>query len=167
MVSDWSVLLTILFFYNYANLNWELNAKILGIYAGIDDVDNANWSTFIDRIAKQIDYITQRELTLIGRSIILNSKILSQLWYKATIIDILTKVLQRMENIINKFMWHNKMPIINRETLTLPVNDGGINLVNIPIKVKSFEIKHGLDLIYGTKSAEWKAFWLLLSWNST
>ena len=37
----------------FANLTWEMNAKILGIYAGINDVENANWQTLIDKINYQ------------------------------------------------------------------------------------------------------------------
>ena len=49
----------------FANLKWELNVKMLGIYAGNDDVENSNWWTLIDRIAKQLNSIAQRELTCI------------------------------------------------------------------------------------------------------
>ena len=39
-----------------------MNAKILGIYAGINDVENANWQTLIDKIndqLKNIQYVIQ------------------------------------------------------------------------------------------------------------
>ena len=61
--------------HNYADLKWELNAKIRSIYAGIDDTENANWSTFIARIAEQLDSIPRRELTLKGKGVMLNTKI--------------------------------------------------------------------------------------------
>ena len=149
--------------HNYADLKWELNAKILGIYAGIDDTENANWSTFIARLAKQLDSISQRELTLKGKSIMLNTKIFSQLWYKATIIDVPKIILGRLHKMINSFIWANKMVLIKRDVLELPFNRGGVNLVNVPIKVKSFQIKHILDLIYGSTSAEWKDLWSILA----
>ena len=38
----------------YANLKWELNAKILGIYAGISDLEDANWKVLINSISEQI-----------------------------------------------------------------------------------------------------------------
>ena len=50
------------------------------------------------------------------------------------------------------------MVLIKRDVLELPFNRGGVNLVNVPIKVKSFQIKHILDLTYGSTSAEWKTF---------
>ena len=144
--------------HNYAELKWELNAKIRSIYAGIDDTENANWSTFIARIAKQLDSISQRALTLKGKAVMINTKILSQLWYKATIIDVPKIILEPLHKMINGSIWANKMVLIKRDVLELLFNRGGVNLVNVPIKVKSFQIKHILDLIHGSNSAEWKAF---------
>ena len=144
--------------HNYADLKWELNAKILVIYAGIDDTENANWSTFIARIAKQLDSISQPELTLKGKVVMLNTKIFSQLLYKATILDVPKIILGRLHKMINSFIRANKMVLIKRDVLELSFNRGGVNLVNVPIKVKTFQIKHILDFIYGSTSAEWKAF---------
>ena len=118
---------------------------------------NANWSTFIARIAKQLDSISQRELTLKSKAVMLNTKIFFQLWYKATIIDV-PKILGRLHKMINSFIWANKMVLIKGDVLELPFNRGGVNLVNVPIKVNFFQIKHISDLIYGSTSAEWKPF---------
>ena len=50
------------------------------------------------------------------------------------------------------------MVLIKWDVLELPFNRCGVNLVNVPIKVKSFQIKQILNLIHGSNSAEWKAF---------
>ena len=144
--------------HNYADLKWELNAKILVIYAGIDDTENANWSTFIARIAKQLDSISQCELTLKGKVVMLKNKIFSQLWYKATIIDVPKTIFWRLHKMINSFIWANKMVLIKKDVWEPLFNRGGVNLVNVPVKVKFFQIKHILDFIHGSTSAEWKAF---------
>ena len=67
-------------------------------------------------------------------------------------------ILGRLHKMINSFIWANKMVLIKRDVLEIPFNRGGVNWVNVPIKIKSFQIKHILDLIYGSTSAEWKAF---------
>ena len=135
-----------------------IKCQNLGIYAGIDGTESANWSTFIARVAKQLDSISPRELTLKDKAVMLNTKIFSQLWYKATIIDVPKIILGRLHKMINSFIWANKMVLIKRDVLELPFNRGGVNLVNVQIKVKSFQIKHILDLIQGSTSEEWKAF---------
>ena len=50
------------------------------------------------------------------------------------------------------------MSLIRRNVLELPLLQGGIDLVNIPLKVQAFQIKHVLELIYGNNNIEWKAF---------
>ena len=50
------------------------------------------------------------------------------------------------------------MSLIRREILELALLQGGINLVNIPLEIQAFQIKHVLDRIYGNNNIEWKAF---------
>ena len=55
------------------------------------------------------------------------------------------------------------MVLIKKDTLELPQNDWGIQLVNVPIKVQSFKIKHIFQLLYGISSHPWKSlpkYWL-------
>ena len=55
------------------------------------------------------------------------------------------------------------MVLIKKDTLELPHKDGGIQLVNVPLKVQSFKIKHIFQLLYGISSHQWKSltkYWL-------
>ena len=147
----------------FANITWEMNAKILGIYAGINDVENANWQTLIDQVSARFKNYTIRNLTLKGSAIITNTKVLSILWYRATILNIPTRFVTQLNSLLRSFMWNNKMHLIRQETLELPTLKGGIELVSMTTKVKAFRIKHVLDLIFDKKRAEWKAlarYWL-------
>ena len=92
------------------------------------------------------------------RAIILNTKIFSQLWYKHPALGIPNNIVKTFEKIVNTFLWKGRMSLIRRNVLELPLLQGGINLVNIPLKVQAFQIKHVLELIYGNNNIEWKAF---------
>ena len=63
----------------------------------------------------------------------------------------------KLQVLINKFMWNEKMVLINKDTLELPHKDGGIQLVNVPIKVQSLRVEHIFQLISGTSSHPWKS----------
>ena len=90
--------------------------------------------------------------------VILNANILSKIWYQATILSIPKKYADQLHVLINEFMWNEKMVLIKKDTLELPHKDGGIQLVNVPIKVQSFRIKHIFQLLYGMSSHPWKSF---------
>ena len=94
---------------NYANLKLELNVRILGIYAAINDVTDANWHSWITSIVELIQKHVVRNLTLKGRAVLLNVKILSRIWHKATILDIPCKSIRKLNQFITTFMWKNKM----------------------------------------------------------
>ena len=72
----------------------------------------------------------------------LNTKIVSQLRYKATITDVPKIILVPLHKMINSFIWANKMVLIKGDVLELHFYRGGVNLVNVPIKGKSVQIKH-------------------------
>ena len=141
-----------------------MNAKILGIYAGINDVENANWQTLIDKKKFQSKKHTIRNITLKGRAIITYTNVMYLLWYRATILNIPTGFIKQINILLWSFMWNIRMHLIRQEVLELPAMKGGIDLVNITTKVKAFRIKHTLDLIFDKKKhAEWKAlarYWL-------
>ena len=94
-----------------------MNTKILGIYVGINDVDNVNWQTLIDKLTNQFNKHKTRNLTLKGRAIIANTKVMSLLWYKATIINIPTKHIKQIDILLRSFMWNNRMHLIRQEVL--------------------------------------------------
>ena len=147
----------------FANLKWEVNAKILGIYVGINNNDEENWVSLIKGIAQHLKTCVYRNLSLKGRAVILNANILSKLWYRATILGIPKQYADKLQVLINKFMWNEKMVLIKTHTLELPHKDGGIQLVNVPLKVQSFKIKHIFQLLYGISSHPWKSlakYWL-------
>ena len=89
-------------------------------------------------------------------AICLKANILSKIWYQATILGIPKKYADQLQVLIKKFMWNEKMVLIKDK-------DGGIQLVNVPIKVQSFRIKHIFQLLYGMSSHPWKSlakYWL-------
>ena len=103
------------------------------------------------------------QLTLKGRAVIHNANILSKLWYKVTVLGIPEQYADKLQVLINKFMWNEKMVLINKDTLELPHKDGSIQLVNVPIEVQSLRIKHIFQLLSGTSSHPWKSlakYWL-------
>ena len=105
-------------------------------------VENANWQTLIDKINYQFKKHTIRNLTLKGRAIITNIKVMSLLWYRATILNIPTRFIKQINILLRSFMWNNRMHLIRQEVLALPTMKGGIDLVNITTKVKALRIKH-------------------------
>ena len=136
-----------------------MNAKILGTYAGINDVENTNWQTLIDKINDQFKKHTIRNLTLKDLAIITNIKVMSLLWYRATILNIPTRFIKQINNLLRSFMWNNRMHLIRQEVLELPIMKGGIDLVSITTKVKALRFKHILDLIFDKKNTLNGKFW--------
>ena len=62
-------------------------------------------------------------MSLKGRAVILNANILSKLWYRATILGIPKQHADKLQVLINKLMWNEKMVLIKKDTLELPHND--------------------------------------------
>jgi len=130
---------------------------------GVSDTDQSNWEQLVDSVSDKLKEMTTRNLTLKGKAVMLNSVILSKLWYKAAILGIPRKYLSKLNKVITKFMWNDGSPLISRETLELKPHRGGIKLVNISNKLKAMKVKHILDLIYGEIQHPWKSlarYWI-------
>ena len=72
----------------------------------------------------------QRHLSLKGKSIIINTILLSKLWYVSSVFPLPKDLLWEINKIIFKFLWNDKNPeTIARETLFLPRERGGLRIL--------------------------------------
>ena len=81
----------------------------------------------------------------------------SKLWYVGVIKNISTSLLRQFNVDLNEFIWQGGMSSIRRSVLELPECSGGINLINIELKLKAFLIRHIVQYFLG-EFHPWKAF---------
>ena len=123
--------------------------KILGIHFNNDTemTQRYNITKCIHKMEKNLKIQNQRHLSLKGKTIIINTILLSKLWYLCSVFPLPKDLLQGINKIIYTFLWNNKIPErIAQETLFLPRKRGGLGILVPSIESQALRTKYLLQL---------------------
>jgi exonuclease III len=117
-------------------LNWSKECiTVLGCRIGNDM--NPDWDSLITKFEDQLSVWKQRQLSFRGRALVANMLGLSLFWYQATIFDVPKTVITRINKILFPFVWSKKREWMARTSVTQPIRDGGLGVVDVARKVSS------------------------------
>ena len=90
--------------------------KVLGIFFTMSDCDflSLNWNFRIEKLAKRLESWKFRTLSLKGKSMIINTLALSDLWYAGSIVPLPAWAEMKINRIIFDFLWSRKNEQIKR-----------------------------------------------------
>ena len=96
---------------------------------------NSNFSLF----PSLVDIYAELLLTLIGRICIVKKLAISKLVYNTSVLKVPSNFAEKVNDICFKFIWNFKPDKVKRETIVLPVDKGGLNMVDFSIVDKSLK----------------------------
>ena len=133
----------------HSDLNYERDKiKLLGVWVGNDDTTaDANWLPVVKKISRILGMWSFRDLTMKGKSIIVNTLALSKVWYLASICVLPENVCFLIEEAIKKFMLTSKTRLVKKDIWHMPEIYGGINCLDIRLKAKSLKLKWLLKIV--------------------
>lgn len=103
---------------------------------------DVNYIRLIKSLQQRLIINESRNLNLIQRSWILNTFILSKLWYVAQVFPPRNSHLAKIKSLVGRFLWKTSIFRIARDQLYLPFHKGGINLVDPESKCKALFIRN-------------------------
>jgi len=137
-------------------------SKILGLsWDGNGACKKDFWESCIKKIKDTINKWEGRVLSMKGKLMVINTCIISKIWYGARIIKISKKVATKIQSLIFRFLWSNKTETIKRDTLYNNWDEGGIAMPNIYTKCMALYIEKLRELykIQETSQTQpWVAF---------
>ena len=140
--------------------------KILGIYFN-EDLKNAtyiNWDNIIEKMEKLINILSPRRLSIYGKTILINTLILSKASHLSNVFAISAGKTNKINYKIFKYLWSNKpAEPIARKTIHLKQKSGGLNLIEPEAHNYAVRIKHLMTLNQKEKPPPWKnlaTYWL-------
>lgn len=115
-------------------------AKILGIWIGTDATEESsyrwNFKGPLEKIQQVCDSWHNRSLSIKGKITVVNSLMVSVLQYPCSIIYTPERVLKEYKRITSAFIWNDRKPRISHQTLTQPIELGGLKLMDLGVRVK-------------------------------
>ena len=132
--------------------------KILGIqfHQKMCTSVQINWSKATNRIHTLTIQCLSRRLSLQQRVWYTNIYLLSSLWFLAKVFPPRKMDTQQVEKYIGYFIWKDFPYRVARQQLRLPLNKGGLNLVDVEAKCHTLMMKHCDNLIVGSNQDEFE-----------
>ena len=123
-------------------LKWVNKLKILGVYFsnGLVNVDEDNWRSKLDKLKKTLGLWSQRDLSFLGRGMILNVLGLSRFWHVAKVLLPPSWVSLEYKKAVWPFIWKSKSETVSRKRCIAPTVRGGLNIIDFETKCSSLRL---------------------------
>ena len=126
-------------------LKWVKKLRILGVYSsnGLLDVDTDNWKPKLDKLKQVLGLWSKRDLSFLGRGMILNVLGASRFWHVAKILSPPSWVCDEYKRIVWPFIWKgSKSEAVSRQRCSAPISKGGLNVVDFETKCASLRLSN-------------------------
>ena len=138
-------------------LTWVSKVKILGVYFsnGLISVESDNWKARLGKLQSVLNLWKQRELSFLGRAMIVNVLGASRFWHTAKILAPPQWVVDSYNRIVWPFIWKGKMENVSRQRCCAPLHCGGLNVVDFRTKCASLRLSSFSSLRDNFGSQKW------------
>uniref|UniRef100_A0A3B3V1A1 Reverse transcriptase domain-containing protein n=1 Tax=Poecilia latipinna TaxID=48699 RepID=A0A3B3V1A1_9TELE len=125
--------------WNEINGKWGLieqsdSIKILGVQIG-ENMKMDNWKAKLPKIQGKLLQWKDRELSLIGKILVIKTEIISTLAYLASMFPLPYKIMTSIRKMMFCFLWGSQQEKLKRDIMYRPVSKGGRNVPNIEMKL--------------------------------
>ena len=144
-------------------------------------IDPENWLPRFSKLETNLNFWKTRSLSMIGNTLIINVLGASKFGFIAKVLIIPECVLIRFKKLIFHFLWGSKIETVSRATLSTPLFQVGLGLIDIVAKSKALKLStmvstistphlSAFDLLkyfVGSQLARFRSDWAHLKENST
>lgn len=146
----------------YSTLKFVSELKLLGVLFNKFGISDENLKKTESKIAQTLGMWYCVNLNTLERIIVCKTFALSKLWYIASFMIIPEKYIKKYQKIIFKFIWNGAIEYIKRDTLILPLDQGGLNMFSIRAKFETIlfqQFKH-ITFYYERQAYQLSVYWL-------
>ena len=138
-------------------LTWVLKMKILGVYFsnGLVSVESDNWQSKLDKLQSVINLWKQRELSFLGRAMIINVLSTSRFWHAAKVTIPPQWVVDSYNKMVWSFIWKGRMENVSRQRCCAPLRSGGLNVLHFRAKCTALRLSNFSSLRDNVGSQKW------------
>lgn len=124
----------------FRNIPVVSETKILGLwFMKEDSLQNRylkNFKPQLQMIRRTCKSWLYRDLSLKGKVTVVNSLLISLLQFPSSVTFTPPQVYDEYRRLITNFIWNGRKPKVAYNTLTLPISQGGLGLMDLPTRVK-------------------------------
>ena len=122
-------------------IKWTDGFKTLGLkFNAFDEMVCSNLDTCIEKMESIIKMWRIRNLSLIGKIVILKSLAISKLIYVISSTHVPRSYVIKIQRDINNFLWNDSTPKVKSEVIQKSPSEGGLKAPNFEVQLLSFRI---------------------------
>lgn len=102
-------------------------------------------------IAKMYDsvaHLKARDLSIIGKALVLNTLVTSKLWHLIRIIPPSKDQIKRIHSMMRSFLWNDGLSSLSWDKVCLPRRSGGLGVLSVEHQAKALLIRFITPLIF-------------------
>ena len=131
----------------YKEIKFVKELKILGIDFNKQGIALITSNRVIEKANKSFNIWNGVQLNMLERITVVRTFILSKLWYVTNFVVIKEEQIKQLDRLCHKFIWNGSIERIKRATLSLPYDEGGLNMVNIRAKIQTIMIQNFINVV--------------------
>ena len=112
----------------------------------------------LKKLEDHLNLWKSRSLSLVGKSLIVNTIGISKLLYLATILPVPKWVISEVNNLIWPFLWGCRMETVSRQSCHQPFLKGSLGIINFKIKADPLKLA---SVVSNCSNADSKSFYLV------
>ena len=134
------------------NVVWTDNVKVLGIVFSYDEklAQDKNFEDNIISLKQTLSLWKNRNLTVIGKILIVKVFGLSKFNYVSSMISTPVAIQKRINTLVHQFIW-NGPDRVKRSEMSANYDEGGLKLIDIFTKIKAQQLIWLNDFLVETK----------------
>ncbi|CAG2191734.1 unnamed protein product [Mytilus edulis] len=134
------------------------NVQLLGVYVGKNRniCDDLNWKEKISKLKSLLNIWLQRQLTLQGRVVVVNTLMMSRFWYTLFVSSIPEWAYNEIKIVCVNFVWNKRSHLVKYNVIINHKCNGGLQLVDMKCKIHAFRLKFLGRLINDEYDVLWK-----------
>ena len=126
----------------FKEISWtDTYVKTLGINHGYHIPEEEAWMEKIKKMKNCIQVWKSRDLTLKGKILIIKTFLISQINYELEMKPIPKNIVKEIDKILWNFLWDGKQPLVNKQTMCLEIENGGLSMINLNTFIEAKHIK--------------------------
>ena len=139
-------------------IQWSSDSiSILGSTLGPAITLEKIWAPVVRKIESTLSSWANQSLSFSGKSTVINTLVVSRIWYLASVFCIPDSIISSMNRAIFSFFWSGKMHLVNQATLQQPVLNGGFGVCNIRLKMLALHAQWVRRFVTPT-AGKWSSF---------
>jgi len=139
-------------------LQWSSKSlRVLGAWIGPEALEEENFAPRLESLSRVLESWSQRNLSLYGKTLIVNSLALSGLWYCVSCLPVSSATIKAANRKIFSFLWSHRRELVSRVTTTQPRDRGGLGFPSVAHRVLAFQAQW-IRRLADESSSKWKSF---------